>query len=367
MGCLVKIVIIDDNELVRNLLKELLKREGHTPFIFETAEKALDIINQIQPDIAIVDIILPDKSGIELIKEIRAISPLTESIVITGYKTVEHMEQVLSTHAAYGFLEKPLDVDRVLKIVKEITVRKENQSIVKQRIDDLEYYNKQLEFFNSIILQDFNQITKALKDIIKYLSDCDLPESEEKTIRLLKFIHLSNKKLISTYNKIMSVYTINKSEFEPIDLVKILNNAISCYNNKYSELSTITLSDNFIQNTFIISGLEDELDNLFYELIFSIAMPFRTAKTALDFDIATSNDGFDEEIQIINLSLIASINRNEKITEELTEFESQIYGLGLYLVREMLKVFHGKIFIQDQSDEDCNRTKFTISFAKIND
>jgi CheY-like chemotaxis protein len=66
-----KIVIVEDNELIAKLYENKLQAEGHTVFVASDGERGLEVIRSIKPDLVLTDIMLPNLSGIELIKNLR--------------------------------------------------------------------------------------------------------------------------------------------------------------------------------------------------------------------------------------------------------------------------------------------------------
>lgn len=67
-----KIVIVEDDVNTRRLLEFILDNEGYKPFAFEDAQAALDAVEEIRPDLAIVDLMMPDMDGVELSRKLRA-------------------------------------------------------------------------------------------------------------------------------------------------------------------------------------------------------------------------------------------------------------------------------------------------------
>ncbi len=88
---------------------ELLTRKGYEVILASDGSSALELIKKRKPHLAIVDLILPDISGVEVLKEIKKLSPTTENIVITGYSSNDNAKKILETNSAYGLLEKPID------------------------------------------------------------------------------------------------------------------------------------------------------------------------------------------------------------------------------------------------------------------
>ncbi len=79
-----RIIVVDDERVVRMLLEEMLRRAGHEIESCEDAFTALESIAKAQPDLLITDIFMPDKSGLEMILELRQSNPSLKIIAISG-------------------------------------------------------------------------------------------------------------------------------------------------------------------------------------------------------------------------------------------------------------------------------------------
>lgn len=108
-----KILIIDDEKPIREVLSASLQDEG---YILETAkngEEGLKKIDEFQPQICFLDIWMPGRDGIEILTEARQKYHSTEFIMISGHGTIE--TAVKSTKlGAYDFIEKPLSIDKII-------------------------------------------------------------------------------------------------------------------------------------------------------------------------------------------------------------------------------------------------------------
>ncbi len=111
------ILIIDDEAVVRESLRDSLK-DTHSVSIAETGEEALNLISKKDFDILIVDMRLPGKSGLDVIKEVRNINPYIRSIVITAYPSVELSVQAMKL-GAVDFIVKPVHIDDLEKLIEE--------------------------------------------------------------------------------------------------------------------------------------------------------------------------------------------------------------------------------------------------------
>ena len=117
-----KILIIEDDDEVRNLVKRVLIKEGHE--IFEAADGVLgvSVFRKTDPDIVISDIVMPNQDGFETIEEILTIEPNTKIIVISGGGTrsperhFKHAKDI----GAIKTLAKPFTPPDLVKVVEEV-------------------------------------------------------------------------------------------------------------------------------------------------------------------------------------------------------------------------------------------------------
>ena len=128
-----RVLVVDDEEVQRKALRNFLNREGYLADMAESYEKAIELINEKPYDVAIVDIRLGDKSGLELLEKIREISPFTRVIMVTAYGTIDTAVWSMK-EGAIDFLTKPINLRELLEILKKL---KEELSIeVVSRIED---------------------------------------------------------------------------------------------------------------------------------------------------------------------------------------------------------------------------------------
>jgi len=111
------ILIADDEEMIRELINITLSREGFTCYQAASAEEGLEIINSHKLDLALLDIMMPGRSGIELLKDIKQMTPDTTVLMITA---MNDMDTALSCihFGAEDYITKPFNLDRVLLTVK---------------------------------------------------------------------------------------------------------------------------------------------------------------------------------------------------------------------------------------------------------
>ena len=117
------ILVVDDDPGMLETLGDVLEREGHRVHAANRGSAALSRLIQSPPvDVAIVDFKLPDISGIELLSSVKASSPETEVILITGYGSLATALEAIEGQVA-SYLVKPLDVGHLLKTVEQALAR----------------------------------------------------------------------------------------------------------------------------------------------------------------------------------------------------------------------------------------------------
>lgn len=118
------IEIIDDDVDIAETLEIFLKQQGHQVLKAFTAKDGLKIFTLKMPDAVFLDIQLPDRSGIDLLKDIKTISSETSVIMITGYKDAENVIASFR-RGAFDCLLKPFNMDYLkTEILPKIPSRK---------------------------------------------------------------------------------------------------------------------------------------------------------------------------------------------------------------------------------------------------
>ena len=119
----VDVIIIEDNELLRDSLKEAISKSGQISckHSFGSGEAALDFIEkeELVPDIILLDIGLPGMNGIEVIPELRKLSPSSKIIIITVHDDDENVFNAICAGAS-GYLLKDLSADRIVDSINEV-------------------------------------------------------------------------------------------------------------------------------------------------------------------------------------------------------------------------------------------------------
>ncbi len=110
------ILLVDDDERLRNAAGKVLTAEGYRVASASSGREAMDMVRDENIALLISDLRLPDLEGIALLKQIRELRPDVEVVMITGYGSVEKAVEAMRL-GAYDFIQKPLDSTALLKTV----------------------------------------------------------------------------------------------------------------------------------------------------------------------------------------------------------------------------------------------------------
>jgi cyclic di-GMP phosphodiesterase len=101
-----RVLVIDDEDVIRGLMREILERAGYETIGAETAEQALSLLDEQEVALVVSDIVMPGLTGLELLDEVRARRPSLPVILVTGAGTYENLSEAV-TRGANGLVIKP--------------------------------------------------------------------------------------------------------------------------------------------------------------------------------------------------------------------------------------------------------------------
>jgi len=119
----VSVVIVDDNDMMRTILRSILRGEEYD-VVGEARNGvlAVEIVERMKPDIVCMDVLMPEKNGLEAMAEIKQTLPETEFIMITGSADPETVQDAIMNGAG-GYIVKPFNAARVLDALKKAASR----------------------------------------------------------------------------------------------------------------------------------------------------------------------------------------------------------------------------------------------------
>jgi two-component system response regulator RegA len=107
------ILVVDDDEVFRKRLVRALAERGFDARAAANVDEAIQLAQQESPELACIDLKMPGRSGLELVRELKAIDATTKIVVLTGYGSIATALDAIRLGATH-YLTKPADVDEIL-------------------------------------------------------------------------------------------------------------------------------------------------------------------------------------------------------------------------------------------------------------
>jgi two-component system response regulator HydG len=130
------ILIVDDDEMILESLVSILENEGYITYTAKTGQEALDQINSSYFNVLLIDIKLPDMTGIDLLSKIKDATPRMKKLILTGYPDTPSAIEAVNKKAN-AYLIKPFDPEDLLDLIAEnIRHQKEELKYTQEKVLD---------------------------------------------------------------------------------------------------------------------------------------------------------------------------------------------------------------------------------------
>ncbi len=178
-----KILIVDDELLILRIISDILSKEGYEVKTAINYFNASQLLDGEKFDVVITDIRMPEKSGIDLLTHVREINSDIPVILMTGFATLETAVEAVK-QGAFDYLTKPLDFNKLKRIVSQSIERFSLLSSNKKLVRELQEVNSNLEI-----------------------------KVSERTRELLNILHSANESIVTTDNELI-IKTVNPKTIE---------------------------------------------------------------------------------------------------------------------------------------------------------
>jgi len=185
VGNAVRVFLLDDHEIVRRGVKELLETEGDLEVVGEagTAAEALARIPVTRPDVAVLDVRLPDGDGVQVCREIRSAHPEIQCLMLTSFADDEALFQAIMAGAS-GYVLKQIKGADVVEAVRSVAAGRSllDPSVTARVLERLRKGSEEDELLARLSPQERN-ILRLIADGLTNRQIAEQVHLAEKTVK----------------------------------------------------------------------------------------------------------------------------------------------------------------------------------------
>ena len=115
-----RVLVIDDEEPIRNYLRDILEKAGYSVMDCGDGDKGIEMYLDDDFDIVLTDIAMPKKDGVEVLIEMKKVSPSTRIIAMSGVVDCYKLLEVANIFKADATIKKPFEKEEVLSAIKKV-------------------------------------------------------------------------------------------------------------------------------------------------------------------------------------------------------------------------------------------------------
>ena len=190
-----QILIVDDEAVNRELLDVILQKEGYTLFFAENGKEALSIIDKEEIDLMLLDLMMPEMNGVEVMKKLTTNYDSQPKIIIVTALQKEESQPFIKKYTADGYITKPYDILQLKQDIRNLLETKNDFEIKKECLSKKDWENISIEFLKK---EAHLEIKEALMLLLTTIETFD---KEKKSIKINPLS--SSQKLL---NKIIKHY-----------------------------------------------------------------------------------------------------------------------------------------------------------------
>lgn len=209
----INIVLADDHVLVRNGIKAMLESEPDIHVVGEAGNgsEALERAKNLKPDILVLDIRMPEMTGLEAAARLNEYAPATKAVILSMHDSEEYVLQALAS-GAYGYLLKDTDKNEFIRALKQIHGGSKYFSGAVSNVLANQLLNAKPSSNNRASVDDSYRLTKKEKEILRMIIDGkqnkDIADTFGKSVRTIETHRFNIMKKLGVNN---GVDMINKA------------------------------------------------------------------------------------------------------------------------------------------------------------
>ena len=369
---LATILVIDDELGIREGCRRVLVREGHQVVVAATGEDGWQQIQSGQFDLVLLDVMMPDIGGMELLKRIVAFDPDLVCIIITGYATVELAVQAIR-QGAHNFIAKPFDANTLLVTVQQglehrrlsrearrvAQVEAENEALERRKAE-LEELDRVKSSFTLTVAHELRAPVAAIQSYLRLILDGYIPPDQQR--QYLARAEQRAEAQLELISDLLDLARLQDPDLrikhEPVNLPQSLREVCDMMSGRAQE-KQIQFTVSIPETEAVIAADPKHVAQLWVNLV-SNAIKYTEEGGAVDVTMTVLEDQAVTTVRDTGIGIAP--DDLERIFEEFYRTKaakalSQMgTGLGLALVQRIVETYGGQIDVQSTVGEGSTFT-----------
>ena len=362
-------LIADDDRGLCLSLRDVLELKEHRVEVVHTGADALAACAESSFDVLLLDISLPDVSGVELIAQIEEQSPDLDILIITGHASLDSAVHAVS-RATIGYMIKPLDLDRLLGVLERIARRRrmenENLRLASERellIGRLERQNAELERYAYTVSHDLKSPLIPITGFLGLLERAARQRDERALESAIGRIDKAAKQMKQMLDELLELSKLGRSAnpSEAVALSELAREAVA----------QLEAGDEAKRVQFVVA---DDLPTIHcdrvrmrevFQNLIENAVKFMGQQAAPRVEVGVRVDDGERVIFVVDNGIGIAERYHDKIFGLFDKLDSAALGsgIGLALVKRIIEVHGGRVWVESEGGGQGSAFCFTISPA----
>ncbi len=364
------VLVVDDEHLIRELFNDLLEDEGYNIMSAANADEALEIIKQDpkKVDVIFLDIMMPGKTGLEIMDEINQVSPDSAIIIMTAYPSMDYAIEAIKK-GVYDFLKKPLVVEQIKIVlrnaIEKIYLKRNNLRLMQElkgyvvQLEELNERLAEIDKTKSTFISEFSYNLKTPLTVISGYIDLLLVEEKLEKDIIKEYLTTIKGEADKLHGLLHSIILCSKLELgkvkpyiENFEIKELLKDIFKNFKGDLAK-KNITVSFKSNNDRIMFKGDKNLITEMFEHLI-SNAIKFNKQNGKIEAILFKS----DETLSISIKDTGCGIKQKDlqRIFEKFFMVDddsqkSEGLGLGLSIVQEIAALHSGQIYVKSEYRE----------------
>jgi len=371
-----KILIVDDDAHLRETLRDLLEMEGYQVFEASSGAEAMSAVASDFFHIILMDFNLTDKTGIEVIKDIRRLNTDSQILMMTAHASLDTAVKAIQ-ESVYDFLIKPVDFNYLRSAIRraeeKLRLEQENQrllNVLKEQNKELDRLNNMKSKFLSMASHDLSNALMTLQISFEMLSASIKPTEDQK--KKMDFITTSIQQINRLVGDLVDWASIEQGKFRLeknyFEMDKLVEEIIVGPKARAAQKNIEIKTEIKKENLKMVCADKRRISQVILNLLENaIRHTQRNGKIFVIVEKAKDEDA---------VCLTVKDTGEGIALEELTKLFQSFYqpagtksphgrlGLGLSISKEIIQSHDGRIWVESDGIGKGASFKFILPFAK---